>query len=887
MDSKVKVLVISFILLASAGATFLPSGDSAECVPTCDSCHSYHDRVYYAYMDITEFRVPTSLDGAEVKQVKVTLHLYGNIALGYTTVSRGWLELTTKNDCVAIEKPLQKYFSYPPGYRSFYWNVSGRLSGADQLHVEVYGLGVHLSVEFFENADSGSIIVTNPINAPPRVFFSDPDGQGDTAGNSFTIGITTEDPNADHIKTDFYYDDDPIRENGATKIVDGLVDINSYVWDTRSIPNGWYWLHVDVDDQRGGTATSTSEFPVIVSHGNSVPYVNLEFPLKNNAKVWDPEVTFRWMATDNDRDALTFDVYVGRDKDYMELVGTTTNTYFTYAPPDNAKLVWRVLPHDGTIRGWCWEPYRWFVTDISYPVEVDLVLPADGSTVAGPDVKLMWYGRDLDYERVVYNVYFGKDVAIDPIVKGWDDPGGPILIVPDLIPGAYYKWRVEGDNPSSDRGISETWGFTVATVGSPMVELIGEEFIDGAVRLSWQPRPGTPTAQNYTVHLVGPTEGDRRVLEPTAATEVVVEGLEEDTTYRWYVVPRDPEGKEGASVPTFRNFTVDHNLPPVATALVEWVEADTGSYVIRWSASDPDGDELLYDLYMDVWNATTLVAGDIAEEQYTVWLSPDRIMHWRAVPRDPFGPGTAAEGTIVVGGFGPDVPATGGLESPPDGAQVPEGVIVMVWNATDPLFRQLAYDLHVELPGSELFLYNRSETRWTMDPLPAGSTVNWTVWVHPARGPRTSLGTWSFQVVSVSAVLPVASLIVEGVEPGVTGRVKALEPVTFVANATTPDGSGPIRYWFDFGDGLSSGWIEEAVVDHTYLTEGTYLVNLTVVDGANRTSLPATLQLIVEEGKKSSDKSVPGWGSTIAVAVLVGMAGLRARCRRPRRERGR
>ncbi len=875
------MLLISFLLLASAGATIMPRGDSAECEPTCDSCHSYHDRVYYAYMDITEFRVPDGLDGAEVKQVRVTLHLYGNIALGYTTVSRGWLELTSINDRVAVEEPLQKYYSYPPGYRSFYWNVSGRLAGTDRLHVEVYGLGVHLAVEFFENADSGPITVTNPVNAPPRVFFSDPDGRGDTASNSFTIGITTEDPNADHIKTDFYYDDDPVRDNGSTPIVTGLVDITSYVWDTRSVPTGWYWLHVDVDDQRGGTATSTSEFPVIVSHGNSVPYVDLEFPIKVDAKVWDPEVTFRWSATDGDGDDLTFDVYVGRDKDYMELVGTTTETQFTYAPPDNARLVWRVLPHDGTVQGWCWEPYRSFVTDISYPVKVDLVLPADGSTVAGPDVKLMWYGRDLDYERVVYYVYFGEGVATEAIAKEWDDPGGPILTVPDLVPGAHYKWRVEGDNAYSERGISQTWGFTIATDGAPMVDLLGEELMEGAVRLSWEPRPGTPTAQNYTVHLVGPTEGDQRVLEPTAATEVVVEGLEEDTTYRWYVVPRGPEGREGASLPTFRNFTVDRNLPPTAKALVERVDADPGGYTIRWSASDPEGDELLYDLYMGALNASTLVAGDLSEERYKVTLPPDSIMHWRVVPRDPFGPGTPAMGTIVVGPSGTDVMASGRLESPPDGAKVPEGVIVMVWNATDPLQRQLAYDLHVELPGSELFLYNRSETRWTMEPLPAGSTVRWTVWAHPARGPRTPLGTWSFQVVSADVALPVASVEVEGVEPGVTGRVRALEPVTFVASATSPDGSGPIRYWFDFGDGLSSGWTEEAVVNHTYLTEGTYLVNLTVVDGANRTSPPASLQLIVEEGKKSSDEPVPGWGCAIAVAALAGVAGWRARRRRP------
>ena len=42
-------------------------------------------------------------------------------------------------------------------------------------------------------------------------------------------------------------------------------------------------------------------------------------------------------------------------------------------------------------------------------------------------------------------------------------------------------------------------------------------------------------------------------------------------------------------------------------------------------------------------------------------------------------------------------------------------------------------------------------------------------------------------MVSADVALPVARVDVEGVEPGETGRVKALEPVTFVANATAPD----------------------------------------------------------------------------------------------------
>jgi hypothetical protein len=161
-NPRAKVLLVALAVLVSAVPTsLLDTGYAAECEPICDDCHDAHDRVYHAYLDITRFTVPASLDGTDLKQVEVQLRLHGNVGLGYTTIRRGHLTLTANNQYVGIKEPYQEFISMEPGFRSFYWNVSGRLEGTDTLHVEVWALGVHLAVEFFESADSGSVAVTN------------------------------------------------------------------------------------------------------------------------------------------------------------------------------------------------------------------------------------------------------------------------------------------------------------------------------------------------------------------------------------------------------------------------------------------------------------------------------------------------------------------------------------------------------------------------------------------------------------------------------------------------------------------------------------------------------------------------------------------------------
>ncbi len=877
-SARTKTILVAVLLLLTVVPTLLvQTGDAVECEPICDSCHDSHDRVYHAYLDITRFRImPTNLNGTDVGLVEVQLYLHGNVGLGYTSVRRGHLTLSANNDRVGVQKPRQEFISFQPGFSSFYWNITGRLNGTDTMHVEVYALGVHLDVEFFLSADSGQVVVTNPVNAAPRVTITQPDGYDDTATRDFQLELDIDDPNNDPMLADFWYDDDRDRSNGATIIARSVPFPETYVWDTRGLPNGWYYIHVDVDDQMGGFDSTTSEHPVIVSHNNAVPNVELVTPV-DDWVVRDPVMTFTWRSQDADGDRLTYEVWVGRERDYMELVGNTTRTTFQYAAADNARLIWNVIPNDGTVRGWSRNGPLGFTTDIAYPVEVDLILPSDGAVVPGPDVKLVWYGRDMDYEQVLYSVWLEHDGDRVRLVKDWDDPAGPVLVVPDLTPGETYTWWVEGDNPYSPKGVSQVWNFTVASKGTPGALLDEEVMGSDGVTLHWSPDPGGPVPDSYDVHLVDHLGGQRLLAEGTSETSMTIHDLIEDATYHWYVVPFDVEGERGFSTPSFRTFAYDTNSPPVASIGSPYLVVEPGTHVLEWSGHDPDGDDITYDVYIDPVNGTTLAQANTTATRFSLALDADRMYFWRVVPRDAYSVGEAVHGVVLTGPGGTSTPATGALLSPPEGATVPPPMVNLTWNATDPLERTLLYTVYLDTEGGDPLesapLVVNATTPWFVIELEEGSRVTWAVEARPIEGPASLLGTATFEVGSAASESPVAILWVDGNPPGNHVVVRALTRVALDGNSSTAPTPGDLEYLFDFGDGTASGWVSEASVEHSYLVEGTFNASLTVrlVDGPG--SEPARVVVTVLPGDKTSEDEVPGASALLgAIALMVACA---------------
>ena len=109
---------------------------------------------------------------------------------------------------------------------------------------------------------------------------------------------------------------------------------------------------------------------------------------------------------------------------------------------------------------------------------------------------------------------------------------------------------------------------------------------------------------------------------------------------------------------------------------------------------------------------------------------------------------------------------------------------------------------------------------------------------------------------------------------------KAFEEVTFNASGSSSPMGSSLSYWFDFGDGSSSGWVSVATTTHTYLLAGTYNVTLVVRDDKGRTSGPEVVVVEVAPGELGSDEAVPGPGPLWSILALLTSALLVDRIRR-------
>lgn len=96
-----------------------------------------------------------------------------------------------------------------------------------------------------------------------------------------------------------------------------------------------------------------------------------------------------------------------------------------------------------------------------------------------------------------------------------------------------------------------------------------------------------------------------------------------DTTYYWWILADDGRGGSASSGSIFRFRTADvFSNPPVAPSDPDPADDATGvtrDVTLRWTCSDPDGDPLVYDVYMGTAGGTLFEIGsDLGDDSLEV-----------------------------------------------------------------------------------------------------------------------------------------------------------------------------------------------------------------------------------------------------------------------------
>ncbi len=386
-------------------------------------------------------------------------------------------------------------------------------------------------------------------------------------------------------------------------------------------------------------------------------------PVPSDGATDQPRTTdVSWTAsTDPDGDAVTYDVYFGKDAlPVAPVVSSQSPT--TYDPgllDAHSTYYWKIIArdgHGGITPGPAWS----FGTGNAAPASPSAPSPADGATSQMHNVDLGWAASvDPDGDPVTYDVYFGKDSL----------PGGAVSAgqsatsyAPGLLePGGVYHWKILAHDPYGAATPGPEWTFTAKTNTAPGAAS-GPAPANGAsgqyrnVDLAWTASvdpDGDPVT--YDVYLgVGSLPGTPAVsgLSSPGYDPGTLAGL---STYHWRVVSMDPFG--GSTPGAEWTFTTSDNSAPDTPSAPSPADGATGRPVdvdLAWAAcADPDGDPVTYDLYFgkDALPGAATASGLTANLYDLPHLAPNSTYHWRVVAMDDRGaqsPGP--EWTFSTGG---------------------------------------------------------------------------------------------------------------------------------------------------------------------------------------------------------------------------------------------
>jgi hypothetical protein len=369
--------------------------------------------------------------------------------------------------------------------------------------------------------------------------------------------------------------------------------------------------------------------------------VTLSTP-SNNATNIALDATLNWQsATDPDGDVIVYDVYFGTDANPVNVASANQGgTSYTPTLTANSTYYWKVVakdPNGASSQSATWS----FNTLNNGPGTVTLTAPTDESMDITLDASLTWQAViDPDGDDIVYDVYFGTDATPETIASA---DQASTSFEPSLNSGTMYYWKIVAKD--NNGGISESpiWSFTTINnpPGSVALTIPSNEEIEVVLdaTLEWQ-EASDPDGDLvvYDVYFGIDVDPAAVVSSDQSATSYTPT-LEANTTYYWKIVAKDDKGSTSESA--IWSFTTLNNNPGAVTLTAPVNEASDINLdaTLTWEAvTDPDGDEVVYDVYFGTdAEPITIVSTEQTELSYTPSLAIGTTYYWKVVAKDPNG----------------------------------------------------------------------------------------------------------------------------------------------------------------------------------------------------------------------------------------------------------
>jgi hypothetical protein len=363
------------------------------------------------------------------------------------------------------------------------------------------------------------------------------------------------------------------------------------------------------------------------------------------------DIVFRWTGQDPDNDPLTYDLLIATQGADLKVVASnlTESSYRIPSLSRDQVYFWKVVSRD-IYDAVSPEPAIWQfktgVGDNASPYQPKNPVPEDLSINQLPSLRFTWTGGDPDPDdTVTYSFYISSDPTQLEMVTTTRDTSHEIV---GLDLGTTHYWQIIAADNRGRETPGPVWRFsTYAPPNNPPSDPVVVYPASGAVnmpldvQLQWASTD--PDGDQITYDLfVGKTFPlEKIVSDLVGPSYIAAQPYDSLSTYYWQVVARDDRGLANENSPVWSFKTSDQaNLPPYVPVGITPASsaADVALRpVFSWSGGDPEGDAVVYDLYLDtVAPPLQLVASNLSEERWTpaADLNKGARYYWYIVARD-------------------------------------------------------------------------------------------------------------------------------------------------------------------------------------------------------------------------------------------------------------
>ena len=448
---------------------------------------------------------------------------------------------------------------------------------------------------------------------------------------------------------------DPDGDGLSYKIIDlpsgATFNTNTltFSWTPNDSQNGTYNLTFTVGDIYGALDSET--ITIIVN--NQLPDAPC-CPHPTNGEGSVSIHTFlSWGHSATIMKSWTYNIYLGTSID-PPLVknGHETLFYFPNSLNDNTTYYWKInsIDDQGLItEGPLWHFHALAEPSNSRPDVPSNPWPEDGAVNIAPPVALSWTGSDPDGDDIKYHLYWGLTEALSNQARDIDATTYTLM---NLTCWYRHYWKIIAEDEHGAAREGPLWSFDAAicTDNRPPDEPSNPSPSDGTtcvnpveVNLRWA--GSDPDGDEITYDLYwGTTPLMMNWAFNLDDTFYQLTDLQEETLYYWQVIAEDRDFKTEGPVWTF--FT---NSPPDKPSNPSPSDGDMcvnpDEVNLTWVCSDPDGDEISYELYWDTTPSLGNGPFTLDTNFYQLKdLEENTLYYWKVIARDEYDCKT--EGTV-------------------------------------------------------------------------------------------------------------------------------------------------------------------------------------------------------------------------------------------------